>query len=109
MVELRKRKAPVEAVESAPKKAGTVKGAVSKVKQVLVGETSAPVKTSSKAPSVGDVVDLNSFGGEFETHDGVKTSLKQLVDESKAGVVLFTYPKASTPGCKSSGGDGEII
>jgi hypothetical protein len=26
--------------------------------------------------------------------------LKKLVDESKAGVVLFTYPKASTPGCK---------
>ncbi|KAJ3577103.1 hypothetical protein NPX13_g3461 [Xylaria arbuscula] len=25
--------------------------------------------------------------------------LAALVDESKAGVVLFTYPKASTPGC----------
>jgi len=25
--------------------------------------------------------------------------LKKLVEESKGGVVLFTYPKASTPGC----------
>ncbi|EEY14508.1 peroxiredoxin DOT5 [Verticillium alfalfae VaMs.102] len=39
------------------------------------------------------------FGGEIETNDGKKTTLKALVDESKAGVVLFTYPKASTPGC----------
>ncbi|KAH6652928.1 thioredoxin-like protein, partial [Truncatella angustata] len=31
--------------------------------------------------------------------DGKKTTLKELVDESKSGVVLFTYPKASTPGC----------
>ncbi|EEU45188.1 uncharacterized protein NECHADRAFT_8856, partial [Fusarium vanettenii 77-13-4] len=48
---------------------------------------------------VGDVVDLDGFGGEIETNDGEKTTLKALVDESKAGVVLFTYPKASTPGC----------
>jgi peroxiredoxin Q/BCP len=51
---------------------------------------------------VGDVVNLNGFGGDFETNDGRKTTLKILVDESKAGVVLFTYPKASTPGCKST-------
>ncbi|KAM0339395.1 hypothetical protein ACHAPU_010960 [Fusarium lateritium] len=48
---------------------------------------------------VGDVVDLDDFGGEVETNDGEKTTLKKLVDESKSGVVLFTYPKASTPGC----------
>ena len=30
-----------------------------------------------------------------------KTTLAKLVEESKGGVVLFTYPKASTPGCKS--------
>ncbi|RSL51793.1 hypothetical protein CEP54_011229 [Fusarium duplospermum] len=55
-------------------------------------------KKSDKA-GVGDVVDLDGFGGEIETNDGEKTTLKALVDESKAGVVLFTYPKASTPGC----------
>lgn len=47
----------------------------------------------------GDVLALEGFGGDIETNDGVKTSLKELVDKSKAGVVLFTYPKASTPGC----------
>ncbi|CVK90164.1 peroxiredoxin Q/BCP [Fusarium proliferatum] len=55
-------------------------------------------KTGGK-PKVGDVVDLDGFGGEIETNDGDKTTLKKLVDESKSGVVLFTYPKASTPGC----------
>lgn len=58
-----------------------------------------PKKTVGK-PKVGDVVDLDGFGGEIETNDGEKTTLKKLVDESKSGVVLFTYPKASTPGCK---------
>ncbi|KAG9503090.1 hypothetical protein J7337_005928 [Fusarium musae] len=57
-----------------------------------------PKKTVGK-PKVGDVVDLDGFGGEIETNDGEKTTLKKLVDESKSGVVLFTYPKASTPGC----------
>lgn len=52
------------------------------------------------AVAVGDVVDLESFGGEVETNDGKTVTLKQLVDESKGGVVLFTYPKASTPGCE---------
>ncbi|RGP73421.1 peroxiredoxin q bcp [Fusarium longipes] len=55
-------------------------------------------KTGGKL-EVGDVVDLDGFGGEIETNDGEKTTLKKLVDESKSGVVLFTYPKASTPGC----------
>lgn len=50
--------------------------------------------------AVGDVVDLEGFGGEIQTNDGDKTTLKKLVDDSKSGVVLFTYPKASTPGCK---------
>ncbi|KAF4452756.1 peroxiredoxin Q/BCP [Fusarium austroafricanum] len=57
-----------------------------------------PKKKGGK-PEVGDVVDLDGFGGEIETNDGEKTTLKKLVDESKSGVVLFTYPKASTPGC----------
>jgi len=58
-------------------------------------------KTGGKL-EVGDVVDLDGFGGEIETNDGEKTTLKKLVDESKSGVVLFTYPKASTPGCRFS-------
>jgi peroxiredoxin Q/BCP len=66
----------------------------------------APVVEEKKAAAaaggkvaVGDTIDLEGFGGEIETNDGTKTTLKALVEESKAGVVLFTYPKASTPGC----------
>lgn len=65
----------------------------------------APAKkqVSSAAPSpfpeVGSTIDLATFGGEVETNDAEKTTLKDLVEASKAGVVLFTYPKASTPGC----------
>ncbi|KKK16584.1 hypothetical protein P175DRAFT_0504426 [Aspergillus ochraceoroseus IBT 24754] len=80
MVELRKRKAP--APPPVP---------VKKPKK-----TKAP---AVKVPKVGDVVSLEDFGGEIETNDGKKTSLKALVEDSKSGVVLFTYPKASTPGC----------
>ena len=52
--------------------------------------------------AVGDTITLEDFGGEIQTNDGEKTTLKKLVDESGSGVVLFTYPKASTPGCKSA-------
>ena len=43
-----------------------------------------------------------AWGGEVEKHDGdeVKFTLAKLVEESNAGVVVFTYPKASTPGCE---------
>lgn len=57
-------------------------------------------KTSSDPPKVGDTIELQGFGGEIETNDGEKVTLQALVEKSDAGVVLFTYPKASTPGCK---------
>jgi peroxiredoxin Q/BCP len=65
-------------------------------------EPKEEVKETKKSGKVevGDTIDLDTFGGEIETNDGEKTTLKKLVDESKAGVVLFTYPKASTPGCE---------
>jgi thioredoxin-dependent peroxiredoxin len=103
MVELRKRKAPAEpAPPPAPKKnSNPVKKAVDKAKEAVTGE---PAKTANGAGklAVGDTVPLDGFGGEIETHSGEKTTLKKLVDDSKAGVVLFTYPKASTPGCEYS-------
>lgn len=127
-VELRKRKTPPPApVRPAKKKAASKpekpkkepKGAVEKAK-AAVTETVEAVKDAVKgkpngakaessatptsapvgAPKVGDTIDLTGFGGEVETHDGTKTTLAKLVEESKSGVVLFTYPKASTPGCK---------
>ncbi|KAJ5882169.1 Alkyl hydroperoxide reductase subunit C/ Thiol specific antioxidant [Penicillium soppii] len=89
MVELRKRKAPAPPVPEkkikAPKKEDTVNNDIE--------------ETSPKVLEVDDIIDLETFGGEIETNDGETTSLKKLLEESKSGVVLFTYPKASTPGC----------
>jgi peroxiredoxin Q/BCP len=107
-VELRKRKAPAPAAAPEPpaKKQSKVAKAAAKVKAVVKGNTEKAAETNgppkSAKPIVGDIISLDGFGGEVETNDGEKTTLKALVDESKAGVVLFTYPKASTPGCKSS-------
>jgi peroxiredoxin Q/BCP len=103
-VELRKRKAPAAPAAPAPPapkkaKANPVKAAAKKVKNAVVGKQ--PNGTSPGKLAVGDTINLDGFGGEIETNDGQKTTLKLLVEESKSGVVLFTYPKASTPGCKS--------
>ncbi|KIW05360.1 uncharacterized protein PV09_03876 [Verruconis gallopava] len=109
---LRKRPAaPTPAEPPAKKAAPKPKNVAAKVVDSVksgVAKASANVeakatgeKTSSAggAPQVGDVIDVASFGGEFETNDGKKVTLKELLDESKSGIVLFTYPKASTPGC----------
>ncbi|KAF1940871.1 AhpC-TSA-domain-containing protein [Clathrospora elynae] len=121
-VELRKRKeappAPVRpAKKKAPakgKKATSEKKVVEKVQEAVTeqveavkdavvgktnGESSKPAAATGGVPNAGDTIDLTAFGGEVETNDGTKTTLAKLVEESKAGVVLFTYPKASTPGC----------
>ncbi|OJI81583.1 thioredoxin peroxidase dot5 [Aspergillus tubingensis] len=93
MVELRKRKAPAQA-PAAERKA-------KKVQESTVSRKPDVPKAISddKAPKVGDKLDLDNFGGDIETDEGQKTTLKDLVDASEAGVVLFTYPRASTPGC----------
>jgi len=104
--ELRKRKAPASEPAPAPpaKKKGPVAKAVAKVKEAVTPKSKAKASTTNGEASsaakiaVGDVITLEGFGGEIETNDGTKVTLKQLVDESKGGVVLFTYPKASTPG-----------
>jgi len=118
-VELRKRKeAPPAPVRPTKKKAPakekkpesektvvekvqeTVTEQVEAVKEAVVGKSNGESAAAATGPpKVGDTIDLASFGGEFETNDGDKTTLAKLVEESKGGVVLFTYPKASTPGC----------
>ena len=107
MVELRKRKTPPQPVPPPPAKkrsSNPVKNVINKVKAVVIDKKEEPAATSSSVskgfPAVGSTITLDGFGGEVETHDGQKTSLKKLVEESTGGVVLFTYPKASTPGCK---------
>lgn len=101
-VELRKRK-PVEPAPAPPAKKSAAAKAVAKVKEAVTAASHA-INTNGTAtppgkPRVGEILTLETFGGEIETNEGKKTSLKQLAEESKAGVVLFTYPKASTPGC----------
>ncbi|MCJ1473059.1 hypothetical protein MMC13_001708 [Lambiella insularis] len=97
MVELRKRKAPAEAAPAPLTKKASAKGA-SKIKEAGAEGSATNGTSSAGAVSVGSSITLDGFGGEIETNDGEKTSLKKLVEESQGGVVLFTYPKASTPG-----------
>lgn len=121
MVELRKRPAPPPAAPPAKKKAAPKSKAKKEdaptaeavaEEQPANTDNAAPAedatkddiaetkaKTSSGPPKQGDKIDLEGFGGEVETNDGQKTTLAQLAQSSKKGVVLFTYPKASTPGC----------
>ena len=116
MVELRKRKTPPPAPVRPTKKKTTkaekpkesvaekAKAAVAEtveaVKEAVTGESNGQEAAAKGTPKVGESIDLAGFGGEVETHDGKKTSLAKLVEESQSGVVLFTYPKASTPGCR---------
>ncbi|CZT13025.1 hypothetical protein WAI453_005905 [Rhynchosporium graminicola] len=107
--ELRKRKAPATEPTPAPpaKKKGVVAKAIAKVKMAVAPEAAQTTEkngsTSASASkvkvAVGDTITIEGFGGEVETNEGVKTTLKKLLEDSKGGVVLFTYPKASTPGC----------
>lgn len=127
MVELRKRKtpppAPVRPAKTQKKAAPKTK--LDKVKDAVKAKVEAVKEFSGKsngepsgkavvpaagaiAPKAGDTISLTSFGGEVETHEGTKTTLAKLVEESKSGVVLFTYPKASTPGCKCAHGTRRV-
>lgn len=93
MVELRKRKAHSQdpVIPPRPKKANSEKSV-------------APAKAKGDSSSVdlvpGAIININGFGGEISIHTGEKTTLKTLLEGSQNGVILFTYPKASTPGCK---------
>ena len=99
MVELRKRKHRAEPDAPRPsKKANSVKSSASS----KTGESSANGHAVSRKVVVGDAIVPEDFGGEIETNGGEKVTLKRLIDQSANGVVIFTYPKASTPGCEFS-------
>ena len=107
--ELRKRKAPPPTPTPVTKKRANGAKGDGKAKEEAKEEAkpaTKPATNGGKSPpakvAVGDVIALDEFGGEVETHDGETTTLKKLVDESDKGIVLFTYPKASTPGCEYS-------
>lgn len=103
MVELRKRREapsaghepPLKKSSSATKVKANPDPDPTKAASTVIGDVQA-----GKELSVGTTVELDGFGGEVETQDGETTNLKMLVNGSKNGVVLFTYPKASTPGCE---------
>jgi len=115
MVELRKRPPPKETATPPPKakrgNSGPIKKLADKAKGAVAGgKKTEPEPEPSTAPvaangnghrpiEVGQKIDLDGFGGTVQTHDGKDVTLKELVDESLAGVVIFTYPRASTPGC----------
>lgn len=87
MVELRKRKDPTTTTPAAKR----------------VNKTKTEASPVPKSVVAGDVITVEGFGGPVELQDGEKTDFAKLLAQSKSGVVLFTYPKASTPGCKSMG------
>ena len=91
MPELRKRKS--DQVESPQ-----VKRTKQEIKEIDSTSMSSPT-ASSGILSVGDHISSSDFGGEVTTNEGHVTSFHSLLAESANGVIIFTYPKASTPGC----------
>lgn len=101
MVELRKRReAPSNVAEPPLKKTTSLSEPKLGLESKAKAGPSPNGANKAEVIKVGHTVDLEGFGGEVETQDGEKATLKKLIDESKSGVVLFTYPKASTPGCQ---------
>lgn len=117
MVELYKRKVPLPAAAPPTKKKIGAKSTTSKAAEAKDTATEKAEEATTKAeevartavngakkvsspPGVGGTIDLDGFGGGIDRNDNTKVTLKKLVEERKADVVLFTYPKASTPGCK---------
>lgn len=118
MVELRKRPPPKETATPPPaaKRGGssTLKKLADKAKAAVTSKSSkdssadAPVPVTEANGSaagtgkieVGKAIELDGFGGTVQTNDGNDVTFKELLDKSAGGVVIFTYPRASTPGCK---------
>ncbi|KAL7958754.1 hypothetical protein V8C34DRAFT_313914 [Trichoderma compactum] len=58
-----------------------------KGKEASNDSTASPTSVGSKIPWTND------FGGKIYLHDGTKTSLKQLVEKSHNGLIVYAYPK----------------
>ena len=97
--------APAEEPAAAESVVDTVKETVNAAAAAAAPTVEAAVEAITKVakgtvPKTGETIDLDDFGGEIATNNDEKVTLGKLVQDSKAGVVLFTYPKASTPGCQ---------
>ena len=49
-------------------------------------------------PHPGDILRLDGFGGDILLNDGQQVTLQLLINISVSGVIVFTTPKAQTPG-----------
>ena len=114
MVELRKRKDPPPAPSTSKTTASSKKRATSKSASATPAPAAKPAKAekpeskasssasaSSGSPKVGDVLPLEEFKAiTIQTNDGEETTLPALLEKSPdKSIAIFTYPKASTPGC----------
>ena len=91
--------APATSTAAADSAAVTSAEADTGVASPLVAQNGTATSKLSK-DSVGTTISLEGFGGKVTRHDGVEVTIKELVEGSGSGVVVFTFPKASTPGCK---------
>ncbi|KAK4075929.1 hypothetical protein Trihar35433_2489 [Trichoderma harzianum] len=74
---------------SQEKKAKVVKKPrAKKGKETSNDSTTSSISIGSKIPWT------NSFGGAIYLYDGTKTSLKQLVEKSHNGLIVYAYPKS---------------
>lgn len=66
-----------------------------KGKETSDDSTTSPICVGSKIPWTND------FGGKIYLHDGTKTSLKELVEKSHNGLIVYAYPKRRDDECMS--------
>ncbi|KAH8693114.1 thioredoxin-like protein [Talaromyces proteolyticus] len=99
MVELRKRKTPPSAAAPAQEKKPKSTKPKGKAESTQEKKKTSSASSKTPVPKTGETISLKGFGGEIQTNDGTSTTLEALVASSKSGIVIFTYPKASTPGC----------
>ena len=97
MPELRKRKHAPAPIITAPKKLKSTAAA----RGLVSPSVSKPKPTGQIA--AGQKISQDRFHGEVRTNDDETTDLNALLNSSDAGVIIFTYPKASTPGCNILG------
>lgn len=119
-VTLRKRKVPADppSTQVAPVKKRTAKSSPSTTtpasnikatdKKRIPKQDNQPDKkkptTGSNEVKQGEKIELDSFANtEVLTNEDTSTTLTQLLEQAKdadkRGIAIFTYPKASTPGC----------
>jgi len=73
----------------------------SKLKSFFAKPKCIDTISTTSLPKRGDIIQLDGLGGSCELTGGTRATLQNLVDISVGGVILFTYPKTNTPGCKS--------